>query len=345
MINRDNLLSYPYIPFKDSDDDDGEADQKNGCLPDAKDCNKDVYLRYPLVMMTDANMISHPDLINGYVTLCHPDLKILENDSSMINDAVVDFYLRVLATDAHEDLKNKMKVLGSNFYKHLINSSTPYTDIKRWTKKYNLFEQELIIIPIIMDNHWSLVVIIKPGLLLETTEKSYLLHFDSLQYYHNSSEICPNLRLFLQRLASDNGNNINVDEDTCPCINVTVPQQQGGIVCGLYLIEFVKRVMKQWPLPQEINIAYTKVCQSDLYNSYFDNLMASKLRRDILKVAVKLKPLYDQLKNEELIYNTEFGIVEDSYISEGNDLILILYLKYFQHKFTNHYCSYLYRYH
>ena len=39
--------------------------------------------------------------------------------------------------------------------------------VARWTKNVNLFEKDFILVPVNLDYHWSLTVIVRPGLLLE----------------------------------------------------------------------------------------------------------------------------------------------------------------------------------
>ena len=41
--------------------------------------------------------------------------------------------------------------------------------VSRWTKSVDLFMMDLVLVPINLDSHWSLVVILRPGLLLVST--------------------------------------------------------------------------------------------------------------------------------------------------------------------------------
>jgi hypothetical protein len=45
--------------------------------------------------------------------------------------------------------------------------------VKRWTKNVDIFEKDFLIIPINEANHWSLVIIVRPGLLMKSPAVIY----------------------------------------------------------------------------------------------------------------------------------------------------------------------------
>jgi hypothetical protein len=75
-----------------------------------------------------------------------------------------------------------------------------------WTEKkdINIFEKKLIFIPVNADLHWSLLVVVNPGLIAnvynddlpETEEHSFILHLDSLKM-HNKHVYAKRIRQWL----------------------------------------------------------------------------------------------------------------------------------------------------
>ena len=45
--------------------------------------------------------------------------------------------------------------------------------VSRWTKSVDLFVMDLVLVPINLDSHWSLVVILRPGLLLVSKQHTH----------------------------------------------------------------------------------------------------------------------------------------------------------------------------
>ena len=46
------------------------------------------------------------------------------------------------------------------------------SSVASWTKKIDIFKKKLIFVPVNADNHWSLCVIVNPGLLYQPPAKS-----------------------------------------------------------------------------------------------------------------------------------------------------------------------------
>lgn len=75
-----------------------------------------------------------------------------------------------------------------------------------WTKKkgINIFEKKLIFIPVHADLHWSLLVVVNPGLIAnvynddlpETEDHSFILFLDSLKM-HNKHVYAKRIRQWL----------------------------------------------------------------------------------------------------------------------------------------------------
>ena len=125
------------------------------------------------------------------VTVTFQDYKTLEHDT-FLNDIIIDFYLTYL----HQNMLNKedaskVCILSTMFYKRMLTQSfgkslkpdsfeknstlcsgqkRHYMRVKGWTKNVDLFSKDMIIIPICEDSHWYLVIVVKPGLIVNAPD-------------------------------------------------------------------------------------------------------------------------------------------------------------------------------
>ena len=116
------------------------------------------------------------------VSVCLSDYKTLQHNT-FLNDIIIDFYITYLF---HEFLNKEDRpmvyIFTTMFYKRL--NSTPlkaslmasyekdpslnaeekrHMRVKGWTKNMNLFEKNMVIIPICEHSHWYLVIAVRPG--------------------------------------------------------------------------------------------------------------------------------------------------------------------------------------
>ena len=84
------------------------------------------------------------------------DIQTLEN-GQWLNDEVINFYMNLLVERNENQGYPALHVFSTFFYPKLKHSG--YSSVKRWTRGINLFEKELILVPIHQRVHWSLVVI------------------------------------------------------------------------------------------------------------------------------------------------------------------------------------------
>ena len=106
-------------------------------------------------------------------------------------------------------------------------------DVVSWTEKkdINIFEKKLIFIPVNADLHWSLLVVVNPGMIAnvynddfsETGEHSFILHLDSLKM-HNTNVYAKHIRRWLnfehRRLGREEvGGKIDPFDENIPVIS------------------------------------------------------------------------------------------------------------------------------
>ena len=79
-----------------------------------------------------------------------------------------------------------------------INEKSFYDNVRTWTKGVDLFSQDYIIVPINLNGHWSLIVIIRPGLVKVCLYASVFYRFSLLVViYAYFRLISPYFGLFL----------------------------------------------------------------------------------------------------------------------------------------------------
>jgi sentrin-specific protease 1 len=154
---------------------------------------------------------------NFQIDILVSDLKTLSN-GQWLNDNIIDFYLNLI-------MANNPKVYGwtTHFYSTL--QSKGYQGVARWAKrrKLNLFEKDLIIIPInILNTHWALALI------------------DNSQYsitYYDSLTSSGNRRVLeiLQDYMKQEAKRLSVNIPDYELIaNGNSPQQTNGYDCGVF---------------------------------------------------------------------------------------------------------------
>ena len=138
-------------------------------------------------------------------TLSVQDYKTLEHDI-FLNDIIIDFYLTYLfSTVLTPEDRPTVHIFSTMFFKRLTTAPLKaskansfekdttlnqaqkrHIRVKGWTKNVDLFEKNMIIIPICENSHWYLVIVIKPGLIrLDAEQRSvkgepFVLVLDSM---------------------------------------------------------------------------------------------------------------------------------------------------------------------
>ena len=109
---------------------------------------------------------------------------------------------------------SSIHVYNSLFYTKLTEEGDEkkgYDMVRKWTKNVDIFEKEFLVIPINFSNHWSLAVVVRPGLCMYSfqdpgegenqaidlnAQKSCIMFMDSLGC-HNPGNIGKKIRLYL----------------------------------------------------------------------------------------------------------------------------------------------------
>lgn len=165
------------------------------------------------------------------------DIQTLKN-YHWLNDEVINFYMNLLVERSKKQGYPALHALSTFFYPKL--KSGGYQAVKRWTKGVNLFDQELVLVPIHRKVHWSLVVM--------DLRKKCLKYLDSMgQKGHRICEI------LLQYLQDESKTKRNTDLNLLEWTHYSmkpheIPQQLNGSDCGMFTCKYADYISRDKPI-------------------------------------------------------------------------------------------------
>uniref|UniRef100_A0A8C6GPG6 Ubiquitin-like protease family profile domain-containing protein n=1 Tax=Mus spicilegus TaxID=10103 RepID=A0A8C6GPG6_MUSSI len=165
------------------------------------------------------------------------DIQTLEN-GQWLNDEVINFYMNLLIERNENQGYPALHVFSTFFYPKLKHGG--YSSVKRWTQGINLFEKELILVPIHQRVHWSLVVI--------DLRKRSIVYLDSMG--QTGKSICETIFQYLQN-ESKTRRNIELDPLEWKQYSVTseeIPLQLNGSDCGMFTCKYADYIARDQPV-------------------------------------------------------------------------------------------------
>jgi len=217
------------------------------------------------------------------VTVTFQDYKTLEHDT-FLNDIIIDFYLTYL----HENMLNKedapnVFIFSTMFYKRMLTQPSTkklkpdsfernpnltaaqkrHMRVKGWTKNVELFSKDMIIIPICEHSHWYLVIVIKPGLIVNAPDSEarrlkgepFFIILDSLG--ESKTTAVNNVRSYLEheweaKMLED----VDFSKNSMRTLRPIKPEQHNYSDCGIYLLHYVEKIFSsvaQFYWPETVN--------------------------------------------------------------------------------------------
>ncbi|CAI5714838.1 unnamed protein product [Peronospora farinosa] len=211
-----------------------------------------------------------PPCTNDIVTIVRHDVSRLK-PRRYLNDNIIDYYFKRMILQTFQNNKlvqEKVLFLSSHFYSRLragMGSTTSermeagYKNVSTWLARSNLFSRSIIFIPINKDFHWSLAVIVNPGVAgtdpRDEEAFSCIAVLDPLGSYHRKAAIIRNLRAFLRmqwekNLQEEYFSDIKAasvseyEVDRVLTLNVDTPLQENSYDCGAYVLKFAEVILK-----------------------------------------------------------------------------------------------------
>ncbi|KAM9184462.1 sentrin-specific protease 5 isoform 1-T1 [Mergus octosetaceus] len=153
------------------------------------------------------------------------DLATLEGQN-WLNDQIINMYGELIMDAVPE----KVHFFNSFFHRQLVTKG--YNGVKRWTKKVDLFKKTLLLIPIHLEVHWSLITVNIPSRIISFYD-SQGIHF----------KFCvENIRKYLLTEAKEK-NRPEFLQGWQTAVTKCIPQQKNDSDCGVF-------VLQPFPFPQ-----------------------------------------------------------------------------------------------
>ena len=193
-----------------------------------------------------------------------------------LNDNLVDFYLRWLLVVKYSHaffIRHKIMIMSSHFFPHLANERVTcpkeqYDLVATWTVTSPIFDHEFVFIPIVKDQHWSLVILCHPSALIcdvEVESKSpsssnndddsigmetkvpTMILLDSLGSYHDKKSLSKTLKNYLNQEWEAKGNYPiqNIDVEKLRTVIPRAPVQKNTSDCGVFMLQYVEHFIDQ----------------------------------------------------------------------------------------------------
>ncbi|KAK6483973.1 sentrin-specific protease 5-like isoform X1 [Huso huso] len=186
-------------------------------------------------------------------TLTLEDLSTLDGQN-WLNDQVINMYGE-LVMDA---VPHKVHFFNSFFHKQLVTRG--YEGVKRWTKKVDLFSKSLLLIPIHLEIHWSLITVDMPN--------QHIQFYDS-QGIHFRYPV-ENILRYLLTEAKEKGKPI-FQKGWKMIVSKCIPQQNNDSDCGVFVLQYCKCLalgkpfqFSQEDMPKVRKRIYKELCECRL---------------------------------------------------------------------------------
>jgi ubiquitin C-terminal hydrolase len=120
--------------------------------------------------------------------------------------------------------------------------------VAKWTKNVDIFQKTLLFFPIVLREHWRLVVVIRPGVVDDNENRPCVLYLDSLpEDVEDVSYIYRTIISYLAEEWETKGKGVSpwdvgIKRTSYP----DIPKQVNTYDCGVYLVKYLQLVCKMF---------------------------------------------------------------------------------------------------
>ncbi|KAG1933752.1 sentrin-specific protease 5 [Pimephales promelas] len=186
-------------------------------------------------------------------TLTLDDLSTLD-DQNWVNDQVINMYGELIM----EATNHKVHFFNSFFYRQFV--AKGYEGVRRWTKKVDLFSKTLILIPLHLEIHWSLITV--------DVSKQNINFYDSQGILFKFA--VDNILKYILAEAKEK-KQLGFQKGWKMVVNKTIPQQKNDNDCGVFVLEYCKclaflkpLLFTQEDMPRVRKRIYRELCDCTL---------------------------------------------------------------------------------
>ncbi|KOC66711.1 Sentrin-specific protease 1 [Habropoda laboriosa] len=198
-------------------------------------------------------------LVEGFgLRITRKDLHTLA-DLNWLNDEVINFYMNLLIARSTSNKYPKVHAMNTFFYPKLISGG--HSSLKRWTRKIDIFAQDLVVVPVHLGIHWCMSII-------DFRDRS-IRYYDSMG--GNNPKCLSALQQYLEDESLDKKKQVyDTSNWKLECAK-NIPQQMNGSDCGVFSCMFAEYICANK------KITFT---QQDM--PYFRNKMAYEILKSKL---------------------------------------------------------------
>lgn len=186
-------------------------------------------------------------------TLTLDDLSTLD-DQNWVNDQVINMYGELIM----EATNHKVHFFNSFFYRQFV--AKGYEGVRRWTKKVDLFSKTLLLIPLHLEIHWSLITV--------DVSKQNINFYDSQGILFKFA--VDNILKYILAEAKEK-KQLVFQKGWKMVVNKTIPQQKNDNDCGVFVLEYCKclaflkpLLFTQEDMPRVRKRIYRELCDCTL---------------------------------------------------------------------------------
>lgn len=151
-----------------------------------------------------------------------------------LNDEIINFYFQLIV-ERSQSGRGKVKVhaMTSFFYPKL--SQAGYSGVRRWTKKVDIFAQDLVLVPIHLGMHWALATL--------DMKRNRVCYYDSL---HGNAITClQRLTSYLVSEAMDKKGESLEPSNWTTFSPSDIPRQMNGSDCGVFACMYARHLASE----------------------------------------------------------------------------------------------------
>ncbi|KAI9364484.1 hypothetical protein DFJ73DRAFT_788926 [Zopfochytrium polystomum] len=199
-------------------------------------------------------------IVTGFsVELKRADIRTLRN-GQWLNDEIINFYGELIMERAKNTPKLPQLHYFNTFFLPTLRDQG-YSMVRRWTRKFDLFAKELVIIPVHLGMHWCCSII--------NFKKKRIEYYDSLHGSYNI--IFKVLRDYLASESMDKKKKPFDFEGWTDYAPKSIPAQRNGYDCGVFTCMFAEFSSRQAPF------TFTQIDMPDLRNRIASEIINKKL--------------------------------------------------------------------
>jgi Ulp1 family protease len=196
-----------------------------------------------------------------------------------LNDTIIDFKILHMLLNEYSSRRKQVHCFQSFFYTRLNDERSVedgFKNVATWTKAVDIFEKEMLILPVNHTSHWSALFLLRPNLLLapatseevrtatetsvgasEPRETACILCLDSLDMHNTKSIASKTKGYLLEEFLHKKCGSSRIDPkfsafkaavEALPVVAMKdIPTQANGYDCGMYVIKYVEVFLNRWP--------------------------------------------------------------------------------------------------